>query len=84
MRILPIRFFCQFILTILSLTTTAQSNDNYILTETMLDKDGSHKISSYEFFDGLGRLVQTSSNGIGGSGRYVNTYQTYDAVGNIR
>lgn len=83
-RMLPIRFFCQFILTILSLTITAQSNNNYVLTETMLDKDGRHKISSYEFFDGLGRLVQTSSNGIGGSGRCVNTYQTYDAVGNIR
>ena len=37
---------------------------NYRLTETMLDSLGSHKITTVDYYDGLGRPVLTTTDGL--------------------
>lgn len=53
------------------------NGDNHIQTGNILDADASLRINSLQYFDGLGRPIQTSSNGIGGNGLYVSTVQGY-------
>lgn len=53
------------------------AGNNHIKAECMLSGDGSKKITEFRYFDGLGRPFETTSNGVGGGGRGVSTYQEY-------
>ena len=71
-----------YILSLLSITLSAQSlQSNYVLTETMLDADSIRSIRSIQYYDGMGRAVQSVSNGISGSGANVHQYTVYDLSG---
>lgn len=71
---------------------SAQINVNYVLTETMLDSDGTHGIRTYQFCDGLGRPTNRLTNAVYGeneslmtnSNRYDEKVLEYDANGNMK
>nr|MBP7473162.1 hypothetical protein [Prevotella sp.] len=56
----------------------AQPDANYVKSETMLDPQQNNKITSYQFYDGLGRPYQTASDGISPNGRYVYSHKNYE------
>ena len=71
-----------FALMICGLKSHSQSlQSNYLLTETMLDADSIRSIRSIQYYDGMGRAVQSVSNGISGSGANVHQYTVYDLSG---
>ena len=77
-----------FIFVLLSLFTGlvpsfGQPNSNYVKTVRMLDSLQNNSITSYQFYDGRGRYYLSATNGLGTSGYYVYTLQTYDAAGNV-
>jgi RHS repeat-associated protein len=57
------------------------ADQNYIRTRTMTDKEGSTYIERIQYFDGLGRPVQTVQRGITPAGKDLVSYQEYDALG---
>jgi len=60
-------------------TLSAQtSGQNYVLRRTMLNEQGSGSVTTVSYYDGLGRLSETATNGQGTGGRYVYTLQHYD------
>lgn len=60
----------------------SQSSDqNYIVKRVMLDKNGVSYIDKIDYFDGLGRPMQTVMKGISPSGKDIVTLQEYDALG---
>ncbi|MDR2148678.1 MAG: DUF6443 domain-containing protein, partial [Tannerella sp.] len=60
----------------------AQSSDqNYIQTTTYLNETGSTSLRTVQYFDGLGRPVETVQVGAGGNGEDLVVYQEYDAFG---
>ncbi len=60
----------------------SQSSDqNYIVKRVMLDKNGVSYIDKIDYFDGLGRPVQTVMKGTSPSGKDIVTLQEYDALG---
>ena len=57
----------------------AQSNSqNYVMTETMLNADGSSKVSSVQYCDGLGRPNIIATDGLSTSGNTAYTLLEYD------
>lgn len=59
------RYIVLFYYISLSLSGFSQSStENYIQTETMLDKNGSNKLTSIQYFDGLGKAIQTVVSGV--------------------
>ncbi|MFT4224369.1 DUF6443 domain-containing protein, partial [Dysgonomonas sp.] len=53
------------VLGIASINVYSQStNQNFILTRTYTASDGSHYLDQVQYFDGLGRPVQTVQRGI--------------------
>lgn len=56
-------------------------SQNYVKTETCLDENETRVISEYCYYDGLGRISVSASNGISPEGKYVYTMQTYDSNG---
>ncbi len=68
-----------------SLVAKAQSDGhNYIVKCSLLDEQGLHNVTSVEYYDGLGRKVQTASNGVkpGSSSHALLTRTAYDDKGN--
>lgn len=64
-----------------SLSMAQTSTENYVVTETMLNSEGSH-ITSVQYYDGLGRQVQTVQNGINANhSKTIHAQQDYDACG---
>ena len=61
----------------------AQPDANYVKTASMLDSIQNSAVTTYQFYDGRGRLVVTATNGLGTAGNYVYTLQAYDAAGNV-
>ena len=60
----------------------AQDNtQNYVHTRTMLNKEGTQYIDNIQYFDGLGRPVQTVQKGVTPNGADLVTYQQYDNFG---
>lgn len=57
------------------------SNRNYIHARTMLNEEGTQYIDNIQYFDGLGRPVQTVQKGITPNGADLVTRQEYDAFG---
>ncbi len=63
-------------------TIQAQSSEeNYIMSRTMLTKDGSKYLDNIQYLDGLGRPVQTVQKGITPGGNDLVTFQEYDDFG---
>ena len=60
----------------------AQPDANYVKTASMLDSVQNSAVTTYQFYDGRGRLVVSATNGLGTAGNYVYTLQAYDAAGN--
>ena len=61
------------------LHATAQSSgQNYAMTETMLDADGSSRISSVQYCDGLGRPNILATDGLNTMGKTAYTLLEYD------
>ena len=60
-----------------------QPNGNYVKTVRMVDSLQNNGITSYQFYDGWGRPSLSATNGLGTSGNYAYSLQTYDAAGNI-
>jgi RHS repeat-associated protein len=56
-------------------------DQNYILTRTYKTDDGAGYLDQIQYFDGLGRPVQTVQPGITPSGKDLVTYQEYDGFG---
>ena len=61
----------------------AQPNANYVKTVRMLDSLQNNSITTYQFYDGWGRLSLSATDGLGMSGNYAYTLQSYDAAGNV-
>ena len=57
------------------------NNENYILTRTMQDDAASVYTDKIEYFDGLGRPMETVLKGFSPSKKDIVTYQEYDEVG---
>ena len=53
---------------------------NYRLTETMLDSLGSHKITTIDYYDGLGRPVLTTTDGLTTTGYFTCLMTEYDSL----
>ena len=67
-------------LTLFCLSAKGQSN-NFVKTETMLDAGGSNKITSVQYFDGVGRPSVAATTGLNANGTVGYTLQTYDMDG---
>ena len=60
-----------------------QPNGNYVKTVRMVDSLQNNGITSYQFYDGWGRPSLSATDGLGMSGNYAYTLQSYDAAGNV-
>ena len=64
-------------------TLSGQSaGENYINHKQMLSSDGTRYVTTVNYFDGIGRMSQTSSNGLSPTGRYAASAVEYDSRGN--
>lgn len=63
------------------INATAVADQNYIRTKTYLIEDASRYLDEIQYFDGLGRPIQTVQRAITPSTKDLATYQLYDAVG---
>lgn len=65
-----------------SMLVRGQSNDqNYILTHTMLDETGSVYIDKIDYYDGLGRPMQSVLKTASPTQKYIVSLQEYDGAG---
>lgn len=66
---------------LLSSSVHAQdTSQNYVMTETMLDANGTKSVSAVQYYDGLGYPTVAVST-VGTSGQTAATLTTYDALG---
>lgn len=71
--------------TIFLLPLSAQDvGRNYVKSQRCLDADGSRRVTTVQYFDGLGRPSQQCTDGMGTSGRYVHTAACYFGTGYIK
>lgn len=76
-----ILFVCQTVLPAFS----QSANANYVLTETLLDEDGINKVSSVQYYDGLGWPIQEVRNGVNSTqGAAKSTSTVYDECRRVR
>jgi len=79
------RFFLTtvMLLCINALLFAQSSNQNYILTRTFMDKEGtlSKSLQTIQYFDGLGRPIQTVKKGFTPAQKDLVTLQEYDNLG---
>ncbi|MBD8388717.1 DUF6443 domain-containing protein [Dysgonomonas sp. BGC7] len=77
-----IRIFYITLILLVPVMIWAQSNDrNYILTRTYTDKAGKVSQDQIQYFDGLGRPVQTVQRGVTPSKLDLVSLQEYDGFG---
>ena len=62
-------------------TASPSSNQNYVHTKTMTDDSGTKFLETVQYYDGLGRPMQTVQFGITPDFADLVTYQEYDAYG---
>ena len=68
-----------YMLAFTPLSVTAQdAMHNYVQKSVMLDRKGSARITDIQYYDGLGRVVQTATNSQGNNGTFVYTSLCYD------
>ena len=56
---------------------------NYVMTETPLDEDGANRVTAVEYMDGLGRPVETVTDGLGTDGSFAWSTRVYDIMGRV-
>ncbi|MDR1714468.1 MAG: DUF6443 domain-containing protein, partial [Prevotella sp.] len=61
--------------------SSVSSNQNYIQTKTYTASDASRYMETIQYFDGLGRPMQTVQRGITPDGKDLVSIQEYDAFG---
>ncbi|GAB6013140.1 DUF6443 domain-containing protein, partial [Viscerimonas tarda] len=61
--------------------TVGSANSNFVHTRTMTRNDGSAYIDQIQYFDGLGRPLETVQRGITPARKDLITYQEYDVLG---
>ena len=59
------------------------SNDNYVREITYLDGQGQNTLTNVTYHDGLGRPMQTATQGVNTTGKYIYQRQVYDARGRV-
>lgn len=57
------------------------SDQNYIVTETMLNDNGSQSVKSIQYYDGLGRPSVLAAGGMNTTRKYVYSTTEYDTYG---
>lgn len=78
--ILKIIVLC--ISTLYSVASIAQSSgQNYIISSTMLDNQGNQHLDNIQYFDGMGRLIQTVQKEITPQRKDLVILQEYDYWG---
>ncbi len=80
---MKIRYIVIFILTVLGIVNvySQTSNQNYILTRTYTNEAGTTYLDQIQYFDGLGRPVQTVQRGVTPSESDLVSLQEYDGFG---
>ena len=58
-------------------------SQNYVMSELLLDRVGSRRVSTTKVYDGLGRPGMEVTTGLGSSGRNVYTLQEYNSRGEV-
>ncbi len=71
----------QLLLLSTMVTLPQSSTHNYILTKTMLDNTGTLSLNKIDYYDGLGRPVQTVQHKLSPGGTDIVTLQEYDGAG---
>mgnify|MGYP001063642429 FL=1 len=61
--------------------SSVSASQNYIQTKTYTADDGSRYMEAIQYFDGLGRPVQTVQRGVTPQAADLVTYQEYDPFG---
>ena len=78
-------YLCCVILTLLLAMPSKgygqSSNQNYIVTETMLNDNGSQSVKSVQYYDGLGRPSVLAVGGMNTTRKYVYSTTEYDTYG---
>ena len=72
------RKYMIFLLLLCSMLLPGQVVQNYILSTTYLDGNGTNRIIEKEYYDGLGHPFQKVVSGVNTSGKHVHTVQEYD------
>ncbi len=67
----------------MAVSTSLVKADNYVKTSQMLDTSGGSSIISIQYYDGLGRPVETISGGQNTVGAFLNSVSCYDALDNV-
>ena len=61
-------------------TFSQSAGTNYRLTETMLYSLGSHKVTTVDYYDGLGRPVLSTTDGLTTTGYFTSLMTEYDSL----
>lgn len=77
------RKYMIFLLLLCSMLLPGQVVQNYILSTTYLDGNGTNRIIEKEYYDGLGHPFQKVVSGVNTSGKHVHTVQEYDGKGRV-
>ncbi len=77
-----LKYTLLFLFVLMHIGLFSQSaNQNYVLSRTMINEAGTQYIDNIQYFDGLGRPIQTVQKGITPLKADLVTYQEYDAFG---
>ena len=78
MGTINIRSTLAVLLTIICVYTAGQTTtENYVKSEAFIDDNGG-KVTTVQYYDGLGRPTLNATNSMGKNGNYVYTLQQYD------
>lgn len=84
LKVMINRIYMSSVILILLLFTqerlySQSSNQNYVVTETMLDESG-RSVKSVQYYDGLGRPTVLAAGGVNTKGNYVYSMLEYDML----
>ena len=82
-RIFALPFFLFCVLCGTYEVSGQSSNRNYVLTRTMLDASGGSYTERIDYFDDLGRIVQSNRKNASPSGADILTAREYDGFGRV-
>ena len=74
-------YFIISLLFVINSLFSQESSQNYVLTRTFLNESGTKYIDNIQYFDGLGRPIQTVQKGVTPNRSNLVTLQEYDGFG---